>query len=412
MEIKSEKTSQFFEEIKALTFWKRIFGWGKLKNLSYEAYGEFKSLLSALSQISQDNTQTRTTLSVLGKDVDHLRENAGRQGGEISALKEKLTKLEQDNAQLIKENTVLKQTEASRKSDYEKNVATLNTIQERIKEERDQERQQKEKEITDKQNKLKETWANHQTRVKETITSICQRHTVEYVEKVPFKGTPDNTIKIADEYVIFDAKSPANDDLRNFPIYIKTQTESVKKYVKEENVKKDIFLVIPSNTVGVINQFSYDMAEYNVYVITLDALEPIILSLQKIEGYEFAEKLSPEDRDNICRVIGRYAHLSKRRIQVDQFFERLFLGAISKSNSDLPEEILEKAVNYERSEKLNPPLENRSKSISIKELELESQKLRKDAEIKGISLPDSEIKSLSLQTKHSEVIQKGKKQGL
>ena len=119
--------------------------------------------------------------------------------------------------------------------------------------------------------------------MEEKIRKICQESLIEYVDKenVPFKGKPDNAIKICDEFVIFDAKSPGSDDLSNFPAYIKQQTESVKKYIKEEGVKKDIFLVIPTNTVDVVSKFSFNMADYNVYVVTEDALEPIIMSLNQ-----------------------------------------------------------------------------------------------------------------------------------
>ena len=64
------------------------------------------------------------------------------------------------------------------------------------------------------------------------------------------------------------------------------------------------------------------MGDYDVYIITKDSLEPIIMSLQKIESYEFADKLSPEERDDICRINGQFAHTTKRRIQIDQFFAR------------------------------------------------------------------------------------------
>jgi hypothetical protein len=42
---------------------------------------------------------------------------------------------------------------------------------------------------------------------------ICSRHTFDYVEKVPFKGDPDNTVSICGEFIIFDAKSPKGEDL-------------------------------------------------------------------------------------------------------------------------------------------------------------------------------------------------------
>ena len=75
-------------------------------------------------------------------------------------------------------------------------------------------------------------------------------------------------------------------------------------------MRREIFLVVPTNTHDVVEQFEYKLSDYTVYVISIDALEPIILSLRKIEDYEFAEQLSPEERENICRVIGKFVHLS------------------------------------------------------------------------------------------------------
>ena len=164
---------------------------------------------------------------------------------------------------------------------------------------------------------------------------LCQTHLVDYIEEVPFKGKPDNTINICDEYIIFDAKSPANDDLTNFPKYIKRETDNLKKYASQESVKKEIFLVVPSNTIGHISQLTYNLGDYKVYVISIDSLEPIILSLKKIEEYEFAEQLSPEERENICRVIGRFAHTTKRKIQIDQFFANQFIELLVKCKNEL-----------------------------------------------------------------------------
>lgn len=48
------------------------------------------------------------------------------------------------------------------------------------------------------------------------------------MEKLPFKGEPDNAIKINDEYIIFDAKSPSGDDFSNFSNYLKNQAENTK----------------------------------------------------------------------------------------------------------------------------------------------------------------------------------------
>ncbi|HEV8514426.1 MAG TPA: hypothetical protein VGQ59_14190, partial [Cyclobacteriaceae bacterium] len=229
----------------------------------------------------------------------------------------------------------------------------------------------------------------HQETVKNIIKTICSRHTIEYVDKVPFKGEPDNTIKISNEFVVFDAKSPAGEDLSNFRNYLKNQAESAKKYAKEQDVKKDIFLVVPTNTLEILDQYVFRLADYSVFVISIDSLEPVILSLLKIEDYEFAEQLSPEERENICRVLGKFVHLSKRRIQIDGFFTRQFFELVYRSAADLPKDILEKVSEFEMAEKINPPIERRAKQISVKELEQETSSLKNEANAKGIVTEDS-----------------------
>jgi len=426
MEMKAEKLNLFFEKIKSISFWQRIFGWRPVRELSYDAYEEFKSLLDSLERVNKTVEENKNSIAVLDNENGHLKsekiklenslENMRKemdsarqeisgfksstaakdekimsfekkiteQDKELALIKEQVTQLTNNIEQLKKENIVFKQTEADRKIKYENDVAGLNAIRIQIQSDRQKEQEERHREEIQRIESMKETWTKHQESVKQTIKLICDKHTIEYVEKVPFKGSPDNTIKLCDEYVIFDAKSPSSDDLQNFPNYIKQQTESVKKYIKEENVRKDIFLVIPFNTVQVIDSFSYNMADYNVYIVTLDVLEPLILALKRIEDYEFVNELTPEERENICRIIGKFAHMTKRRIQIDQFFAWGFLDVLTKCKADLPKEILDKVIEFEKSEKLNPPQERRSKQILNKDLESDNDKIQREAEAKGI----------------------------
>jgi hypothetical protein len=118
----------------------------------------------------------------------------------------------------------------------------------------------------------------------------------------------------------------------------------------------------------------------------MDALEPIILCLKKIEEYEYLEQLSPEERENICRLIGKFAHNAKRRIQIDIFFQDEILSLLNKCKADLPKEILEKVIEFEKAEKLNPPQEKRAKQILTSDLENELQRIRRETEAKEIVL--------------------------
>jgi len=310
---------------------------------------------------------------------------------EKTQISERLNLIEQERNNLKNEINKLISNEENRNETLRKSIESTNTLQKNLQLEIarvNDERVEKEKEI---QAKMKRNWGDHEKDVQRQIQLICNNHIIKYIGQEDFphsRNKPDNCIEIMDQLIIFDAKSPANDDLSNFSKYIKDQTENLKKYAKHDNVKKDLFLVIPSNTLPVINQYSYNIGDYNVYVITKDSLEPIIISLKKIEEYEFAEKLSPEERDNICRIIGKFAHTTKRRIQIDQFFANEFLDTLSKTGSLLPREILESVIQFENAEKLNPPMEKRKKQILTKDLKIQSDKIKKEIELREI--PDIE----------------------
>ena len=315
---------------------------------------------------------------------------------DLAKIQRDFNNIQNELSETKKLNTQLIKDEEFKKEQHSNSLAALQRIQDQIQSERSKEVESRNIAEIERIRKLKETWSNHQENVSIVIKSICQKHTIEYVVKVPFKGDPDNTLMICDEYVVFDAKSPGGDDLSNFPNYLKDQAEKAKKYAKQESVKTDIFFVVPSNTLDFLSIFVYRHGDHNVYIISVDALEPVILSLKKLEEYEFAEQLSPEDRESICRVLGRFAHLSKRRIQVDSFFAKQFIELAYKCEADLPKDILESVIDFEKAEMLNPPLEKRAKAIPLGELEKESKKVNQEASGRGILIEDENIsKSLN-----------------
>ena len=394
MSINTENLKNFFDKVKSITFWKRLFSWGEIKILSYEAYDEFSRLSDAMQSMQSDLAGRDARISSLENDQKlqaekskGLQDSNNELRTRISALEPKIEELTRKNNELTGLIARHDQAKETREAEYQKNISNINALRESLEKERQKIHEEKLREREASYERMKQTWHDHEVVVKERIRKICLAKDVEYIDKVPFKGNPDNTIQIADEYVIFDAKSPAGDDLENFPKYIKLQTEQVKKYIKQENVKSDIFLVIPSNTLELFSQYSFNMAEYNVYLITIDSLEPIISFLKKLEEYSFVNQLSPEERDNICRIIGRFIHTTKRKIQVDQFFSYQFLEIITRSGYVLPEDIARKVEEYEKAEKLNPPQEKRAKQISAEELRSDIENLTNRA---GNSLKEPE----------------------
>jgi hypothetical protein len=392
--------TRFFDAFISLSFWQRIFGWKSVRSLSYPAYDEARELFedlttatSSLQKVDQELKSVRAELEQLRTIrttmETELRSTIARQTADITQLNDRIERLNRANSALEKEQAALKQDETSRRIGYEKSVATLEAIQQRVLQERKAEQDERERSKLQRLQEMKERWSRHQKDVESIIRSLCRRHTIEYVEAVPFRGNPDNTVRIADEYVVFDAKSPAGDDLKNFPSYIKAQNEAVRKYANQDGVRKEIFLVIPADTAEVLGQHTYNLADYTVYVVTPNALEPILLALKKLEDYEFVNQLSPDERENICRLLGKFAHVVKRRIQVDHFFAWEFLDVLTKCESGLPREFIDRMVEYEKSEKLNPPQERRSKQILTKDLEEDTKKIERETAARVVEIPPS-----------------------
>lgn len=313
---------------------------------------------------------------------------------EKTQIEERLKQIENERNFLKNDNIKYQKSEESRQKETTKSIAATITLQESLEKEKERLNDERVQEKESYLNEMKLTWSKHERDVQNHLQSICKNNIIKYISQEEFphdRNKPDNSIEILDQLIVFDAKSPANEDLSNFPKYIKNQTENLKKYAKHEDVKNDLFLVIPSNTLEVIDQFHYNLGDYNVFVITKDALEPIILSLKKIEDYEFADKLSPEDRDSVCRIIGKFAHSTKRRIQIDEFFAREFIDTLSKAGTQLPREILENVIKFENAEKLNPPIEKRNKSILTKDLIEKVDELENEMKVRDIPKIQTEI---------------------
>ena len=327
------------------------------------------------------------------KELERERDILNVQIKAFDELKTKKTELEttlrsisDERNDLKNKNVKLNNEEEKRILDSKKEIEALITLKQSAEDEKQALNNIRVREKEEEFEKMKSQWVKHEKDVENYLKEICRNYIIKYVGQEEFphpRNKPDNSIEIMDQLIVFDAKSPYNNNLDNFPKYIKDQTENLKKYAKHDDVKNDLFLVIPSNTLHVIDQFCYKIGEYNVFIVTKDALEPIILSLKKIEEYEFVDKLSPEERDNVCSVIGKFAHTTKRRIQIDNFFQREFLSTLDKAKK-LPREILESVIEFENAEKLNPPIEKRKKTIFTKDLKDQVDDIEKDMEIRNI----------------------------
>lgn len=371
---------QLIQELQVMNLWSRIFSWNRIKQLLLNAASDIDNTELNILQLKEKEeladramNQFKVKSDTAEARIADLQFDKQQQTLELQMLRDKVTSLELKIAEFNK-------NEQLRRSEHQESMNTLKELKDRADNERAEMKQNAHQQEIDRMNRLKATWTVHQDDTKNKIRLLSQRHTIDYIDKVPFKGEPDNTLMICGEYVIFDAKSPAGEDLKNFPTYLKKEAENALKYADKENVRNDIFFVVPSNTLEVLTHTYFTFPKHRVFVIASEGLEPVLISLKKIEAYEFAEQLSPEDRENLCSIIGRMLHHTKRRIQVDHYFDKEALALAGDCKNLLPAEIVDEVERIERALYLNPPQERAGKEINMNTLIKENRQIEKGME--------------------------------
>ena len=343
----------------------------KRLNVLEKEYGELKTDYKAELKIN-NNLKTRIQILENEKNV-------------LSPLKIK-------NIELTNELNKMKQEENSKNAIRDSQIEKYEQFEHNARERERREIQEKEDTIQANEDAIRRTWQEHETNVNNTIKLICQEESITFVEEWHHDKKPDNVIKICDEYIVFDAKSPSkNQDLSNFPTYIKDQASKLSKYAHHEDVKKHLFLVVPENTVHALKTLTYNDSNYCVHVISTQALKITMWSLKQIELYEFADKLSPEDRENLARVYAGSQSYIKRSIQIHNDLNEKGLDLISQNMKLISKESLkslkENAIEFEKGDVVNVSKQNRGKIIDVEQEEIRQKEIKFKAETRTIISP-------------------------
>lgn len=378
----------FFETIRNYSFWQRLFSWPGLLKQIPAAWAELVEFSGQAGRLKAEQETLRGDLRVEKEKTDSLSKRSDELKAALATAEEKIRSqvelhrvekgniesavktLQAENRTLLQNNTGLVNAEDQRKKEVYDQLQRALELQKVLEGDRIRLQQREEQKLRDYQEKLKRTWGEHQDLVKKKIQLVCSQQAIEYITKFSFRGTPDNAVRIAEELVIFDAKSPSSiEDLGNFKTYIKKQCEEAGKYTKHENVRKELYMVIPTGAAEVIDFSTYETEEYKVFIITPDAIEPVLLTLRKIEDYAFIQEIGPDERQAIVRVIGQLIYAAKRRIQVDQFFNGAVMDILRNAMAGIPENLKQEINQIELAAKLNPGQDKRTKGIALNELE-------------------------------------------
>ena len=224
---------------------------------------------------------------------------------ERDSLQARVTKFETNKEHQEKENKemILNQANALKALDEERQRVTKE----------DQDRQRLREEERDR------IWGEHENDVISALLDLCKLPQFQFTcytnKTLPdeFDGSlkPDFLIEFLDQYVIFDAKASKAQSLQT---YIDDAVrKTADKVRKNKNIYPHVFLVVPSQAISELKKVIYPKDELIFYVISREALAPILASLKRISTYELAEQLDPQKRENIINMIAELVtHISYR----------------------------------------------------------------------------------------------------
>lgn len=155
-------------------------------------------------------------------------------------------------------------------------------------------------------------WNDHENAVIASLVDLCKQPQFLFKSysntNLPdgFDGSlkPDFMIELFEgkgEYVIFDAKVSKAQNLQSYiDDQVKKTAEKVKKSGK---IYPHIFLVVPTEAISELKKVIHAKDQYYFYVVSREALGPILASLKRISAYELAKDIDPQRRENIVNLM-------------------------------------------------------------------------------------------------------------
>ena len=358
---------KFFDKINNYGFFQRLFAWKILKNESNELKIKLDDLSDDINNI-QSNLKDFKKLEKVEEERDDLKEQVIGYQNTIEDKKKNLT-------------------------DKMNNYDSMITRHEKRQDKKVEEEKYKHEQL---EADRKVSWQTHESDVSAFIQSECMKYDIQYVgpQDFPDRKKPDNSILIDDRYIIFDAKSPR--DSQDSASFIRDLTQKAKdqeKYTKMPNVKKDIYLVVPSNLYPDIKKRHYPLGKFEAWIITMEQISVILAHYKKTMDYEKFEGLSQDDKDALIREMGNLEFNLRYKIMVDSVFGKKFLEAIKSSKDNLPEEINDEIEKVITDSKDNVSRKDSGKPLSLDSIEREFNEANLLSQSRGIPTPPIEKKS-------------------
>ena len=257
---------------------------------------------------------------------------------EISRITEEKKELEGKHYEIVKQNEKYEHELQSRNRQIEEQNTRIHDLETALKEkdrnltESIKKLSQSTEKFQEEQNRIRQAehdarkkedenrnriWKEHESQALAFMKEVCDRNKFPHFSNTtppsnfPRDVKPDFMVQIMDQYVIFDAKFSKGD----INTYVSKQVRDTGTKYRESShvIFPFIFFVIPGISIGNIKKTYFSHEKFHFYIITMEAFEPIIRTLKKLEDYDFARDMDPADREKTVQAIaGLSRHIKEQ----------------------------------------------------------------------------------------------------
>jgi len=327
-----------------------------LIGICFIGFMQWKSQTDGDPRLKAEVERKNQEIGELKNQLIESKSEKDKLSGQGKELYDRYKSLESDLKVVMKErdsstarNTKYETQEEQKQMKHEEMVSKLEEAKVTLEDERmrirreDEERQQKALEERDRM------WAEHEITVNALLGDLVKKPQYSFTgydnTNLPegFDGSlkPDFMIGFLEQYVIFDSKVSKSQDLQN---YISDAVKKTAKKVKgNDAIYSTIFLVVPTDAVATLKKLSFYEEGFTFYVVSPESLEPILASLKRIETYEFAQEMDPQERENIIDMIAQFDfHISTRNAVDFHLLEHGIetLNKLRSTNSEFTKEVM------------------------------------------------------------------------
>ncbi len=349
---------------------------------------------SRSTNASKEDTQL---IAKLQKELEMEKKEKNELAGKGKELYGRFKDLESEYKSTTKERDTLQKivtkhetTKEAQEKEYHGMVQKLENAERALEKERlrvvrdDEERMKMAEEERDR------LWNDHENAVIATLTDLCKQPHLQFTafsnNNLPddFDGSlkPDFLIDFLGQYVVFDAKVSKAQSLQT---YIDDQVKkTAEKMKKNSKIYPHVFLVVPTEAIGELKKLMFAKDQYYFYVVSKEALAPILASLKRIASYELAETLDPQKRENIINIISELAiHISYRNAH-ELLLTKMgtdTLERVSRTDPEIAQEVEQKRM------------EKKLSALSPSEIKrIASSLTEQNTEIQSLASPKAAVK--------------------